>query len=544
MLKNYLNNNVCRRLFLRLGITTFFVVILKVFLKERKLYVDNLLDVIDSDIDLSSYHTLETKRYGSDYSEASGAVYIIEKYRPDIEYNNFSKILINGNSKYYLKIQNVNDFRQLGLRDNSIVSQNHLDVLDSHSEINLNLYLIVNDNLTIKKSECTIQGNGCFNILPGKNITVTGNKVIFDVKVVGNYLLQADLKSLDVVNKTVSFRNKIDLIPGDQFTLISNDLSRRAKFTASISTIIEKGLAFTYEINPIDGNDEEYQKSDSLRITQSQNNFVSLTFQDCQNVYIGERFDNSSVDLVLFNVDGGYISDISLFYSNFLIQFSNNISLNHFVSYQSRFYGLSVQASKDISIKDIYVVSPGFSGFVLKGVTNLIVKTVYLEKCPVMSLQFVDYPGVSPNSVRKELSSELICSNIKVTSLFVNKGNWIASIKSSYVVKVEEVISSHAYKSFFLDINWSSIYINKISILKYGFDDANNINLRSSHALLVQNGSDLQINHLYIDYSYQRIGSYLLIDSIDDSVISLENGLSDVFTIVRSGNVMIVNSKI
>lgn len=539
MLKYYLNKNISRRLFFRFGITAFIVVLLKAILKEKKLYVDNLLDFIDNDVDLSLYHTLETKRYGKDYSSASGAIYRILKYNSDIEYNKFSNILLNGNTNYYLQIHGVTDFSQLGLRNKSIANQNHFDVLDSHSEVNLNLDLIIDDDVFLEKSNFSIQGNGSFNILPGKKIIVTGDKLIFDVKVFGNYVLQPTIKNLDFVNKTVSFENKIDLIPGDQFSLLSNDISRRAKFTGSISRIVEEGFVFGYEINPIDGNDEEYQKSDVIRITQSKNSYVSLTFQNCKNIYIGDRFNNSSVDLILFNVDSGYISDVTIFYSNCLIQFSNNISINSFVSDGSRFYGLSIQGSNDISIKEIYVMSPGFSGFVLKGVENLIVKSIYLDKCPVMSIQLVDYPGVSPSSVRSELNSGLTCSNIKIRSLLVNKGNWIASIKNSFAVQIEEVISNQAYKSFFFDINWNSIIINKVTILQHGYDDANNIKSRSSNALLIQNGSNLYINYLYVDYSYQRVDSYFLIDCVEDSLITLVNDLFDKFSIVRSGNVIV-----
>lgn len=462
---------------------------------DAVLQVDNLDDIKDYKKISKKYSYIQTRRFSPSSNLDSGAMYrlVNSKYIP---FENRKSYIERDGVKLYLPSQR--NFLMIGREYGSTLDKKDLAIIESDTIINIDGDYFLSAKIDVNVDNVTIYGEGKISFKNNSIINFIGKNINLNVQCIGNESIESYIDRIDIKDKLIWTKNIAHLSRGDLFTVIQDSEKGVASFSGQVESVSNE--FFKYSLNKIDGSDLNATHRSRIIFTAVGSLNKSIQFTNSTNVFIGESFTNSSVDVCIENSHEVIVSAISLYHSNFVIRFCKGVTFTSLHSQKSRFYGLTIQASKRIYIGYLYCNAPGFSGLVIKGGHDIHIDKCLLERCPVMSLQCVSYPGTIPSLVDETLQNSLSCDNVTINSLQVNFGNWISSIKSTTGLKIYNLSSSYANKAFFLDSEWRAITILNVSITNH--DPIQNLANTSTTCFIAQKGIGLVIK--IQDLSFRR----------------------------------------
>lgn len=336
-------------------------------------------------------------------------------------------------------------------------------------------------DLEVDISGISIEGKGALTAVSGSgaDIIVTADNVTWNVKVLGNEHYSSTVTAVSGQDITVGDASVYTV--NDQVIIKSDDAYQRCIWAGVVDAI--NGNVLTMLNNNIDGNIDDVSSGQTLRITNSSRWHGALRFYGVKNCQVGLGFSGSHRDLEFENVRDCQHGALTLHDANLVYRFAIDCVFGDVVSYNSRFYGRTLQGSRRCSLGKLFAYSPLFSGHVTKGAFECKVGDLYITNAPIMSLQVVAYNGSIPANINPELQNtldsddECIYGNLRVFN-----GGWIASIKSIPVLNIGAIKSTGAYKSFFLDVAWEQANIKSIECDSHNPDQSN---LYNASALLM-----------------------------------------------------------
>lgn len=313
-------------------------------------------------------------------------------------------------------------------------------------------------SLTCSSSNISIQGDGVLVATNGADITLSGDNVLFDIKVTGNTIQSATVTAKTTSPDTITVDGSLTYNIGDQLLIKSTDSFNRVIWVGTISNVA--GNTLTVTTNTIDGLFADVATSQVVYVIASETYHGEVRFDGCDNPKVGSRFSGSSRDLSFYNCNNVVHGELSLTNANLLYQFCYETNAGGVVSHNSRYYGRTIQGCSKGTWGNLIAESPLFSGQVIKGLHDGDVGSIYVSNAPVMSIQCVNYPGSTPNTINPNCQSDLLNSNVRWGNVQIDNGNWIASVKSSDVMRFGSIVVNKAYKAFYGDAGWTEIEID------------------------------------------------------------------------------------
>ena len=395
-------------------------------------------------------------------------------------------------------------------------------------------------DVVITKDGFTLSGAGSLTAASasGADLEIQGDNSTIDVRVLGNELVTTEILSKSTGPNTIEVSGALQYSVGDQLIVKSDDSFSRALWVGEVSSF--SGNFLTVADNPIEGSFANVAAGQTLHINLSSKYHGAVRFSGCDNPKVGPRFTGSERDLEFYNTNYGTHGDLSLSKANLLYQFSFAGSFGNVVNSNSRYYSRTAQASKDCTFGDLKGFNPLFSGQVVKGCHDCTFGDYKITNAPVMTLQVVEYAGVSPSSVNPNCQDDLLCKDLSFGDGSSENGNWIAAIKSVNTVLFGKVSATGAYKSFFGDAGWGEIAFDLLDISNHNEGQGNAAN--SSAAVYFRGGERVKGGLRVSAVETTSSNGCVFIDSVSDTVnISLEMEGCEQFVQMQNNGRVIIN---